>query len=237
MAVSFAQLLRDHRIKHNWSQQQLADKVGVDRCYIGMLERGIRRNPSQEVLQKITQALDLTLAEKQEIFLAIQGAVPSKPLKSRRRSPIEDALSEFLALPPDSPSAWDKLVKVFKRLQAILSERGFTREEKRQADLLSLLTQGYAFPVLPRKGRRKQASEKKPSVPRNQRDRIRIAQRLCSLLEIFVRGKMPPSVKAALAEDLFLRAQSSSDEYKRKLTVKSKSKGKSGKKGQRAKRG
>jgi hypothetical protein len=48
---------------------------------------------------------------------------------------------------------------------------------------------------------------------------------------------MPPSVKAALAEDLFLRAQSSSDEYKRKLTVKSKSKGKSGKKGQRAKRG
>ena len=84
--VSFSQLLRSYRIKRNLTQHVLAKKVGVTRSYIALLERGIRRNPSRRVLVKIAEVLDLSQSEKHELFLAIQKAAPSRPLKARSGS-------------------------------------------------------------------------------------------------------------------------------------------------------
>ena len=50
------------RIKRNSTQLELAEKCGLDRNYIGMLERG-ERNPSYLTLQKIAQGLCVSLTK------------------------------------------------------------------------------------------------------------------------------------------------------------------------------
>ncbi|MGB3945974.1 MAG: helix-turn-helix transcriptional regulator [Candidatus Saccharimonadales bacterium] len=52
----FGKRVRELRKAKKLSQSQLADKVGVDRSYIGLLERG-ERNPSLEVIADIAKAL------------------------------------------------------------------------------------------------------------------------------------------------------------------------------------
>jgi transcriptional regulator with XRE-family HTH domain len=52
----FGKRVRELRKAKKLSQLQLADKVGVDRSYVGLLERG-ERNPSLEVIAEIAKAL------------------------------------------------------------------------------------------------------------------------------------------------------------------------------------
>ncbi|MHC4679499.1 MAG: helix-turn-helix transcriptional regulator [Planctomycetota bacterium] len=235
MTVSLAQLLRDYRIKQNLSQKELADEAGVGRTYIALLEQGVRRNPSREILHKLAGALRMSATEQQRLFLSAHGAVPSGQPNAPMNPPVMDALSEFLALPPGSPLAWAKLEKVFQRLKAILSEQGLSRKEKKRVDAFALLTQGYSFPPLS-DARRKTATKATKSLRRSQRDRIRIAQQLHSLIEIFVSGTMPNSVKATLADDLLSLAEWKRHEYEDKLAAASKTKPKSRKrKGSRPK--
>lgn len=40
---------------------QLANKVGVTGTYLSYLERGLRNNPSKEVMEKIAEALNETV--------------------------------------------------------------------------------------------------------------------------------------------------------------------------------
>jgi transcriptional regulator with XRE-family HTH domain len=44
------------------TQEELADRAGLDRSYIGGVERG-DRNPTLSVIEKIAQGLGITLAE------------------------------------------------------------------------------------------------------------------------------------------------------------------------------
>lgn len=60
--IKLGQIVRLRREQKNLTQHQLADKAGVDRNYIGMVERG-ERNPSYLSLLKISQGLDLSLEE------------------------------------------------------------------------------------------------------------------------------------------------------------------------------
>ena len=55
------------RIKHlrgelKMTQEDLADKVGVDRSYMGFLERG-EKNPTLKNINKIAVALKVSLSE------------------------------------------------------------------------------------------------------------------------------------------------------------------------------
>ncbi len=52
-----ANRIRDLRTKKNWSQEQLAEKSGLHRTYIGAVERG-ERNITLRTLNRIAQALD-----------------------------------------------------------------------------------------------------------------------------------------------------------------------------------
>ena len=54
--------LRDLRIKSGFSQEELAENVGIHRTYIGSVERG-ERNVSILNLFYITRALDSSLSE------------------------------------------------------------------------------------------------------------------------------------------------------------------------------
>lgn len=62
--ISLQQLgahVRDLRTKKSLTQVELANKCGLDRNYIGMLERG-ERNPSYLTLVKIASGLGLSMS-------------------------------------------------------------------------------------------------------------------------------------------------------------------------------
>lgn len=50
------------RKRNRFSQEQLAEKVGISRAYMGYIEQG-RNSPSLEVLEKISKALKIPLSQ------------------------------------------------------------------------------------------------------------------------------------------------------------------------------
>jgi transcriptional regulator with XRE-family HTH domain len=66
--VQFGNKVRQERIKRNLSQEELAEKVGVHRTYIGMIERA-EKNITLLNIEKIASALGLPLSK---LFLDIK---------------------------------------------------------------------------------------------------------------------------------------------------------------------
>lgn len=60
--TKLGKIIRSKRMTQNLTQIELAGKAGVDRNYIGMLERG-ERNPSYLSLLKIAKGLGITVDE------------------------------------------------------------------------------------------------------------------------------------------------------------------------------
>lgn len=55
--------LRDLRKKRGMSLNELAENSGVSKSYISYIERGVQKNPSITVLEKISKALDIELIQ------------------------------------------------------------------------------------------------------------------------------------------------------------------------------
>jgi len=74
--------LRRIRVKRGLSQEGLAYDSGVDRSYVGGLERQ-EENPTVDVLDRLARTLGVSISE----FFRIprKNAVPPKPLRSGRR--------------------------------------------------------------------------------------------------------------------------------------------------------
>lgn len=60
--ITLGKIIREKRESQNVTQVELASRAGVDRNYIGMVERG-ERNPSYLSLQKIAQGLGIPVNE------------------------------------------------------------------------------------------------------------------------------------------------------------------------------
>lgn len=60
--IDFGNLVRAQRVKKGLSQEKLAEKAGLHRTYIGMVERG-EKNITLVNIHKIAQALDISVAE------------------------------------------------------------------------------------------------------------------------------------------------------------------------------
>jgi transcriptional regulator with XRE-family HTH domain len=74
--------LRRIRVACGLSQERLALDAGVDRSYVGGLERR-EENPTVDVLDRLAQTLSVPLSE---FFVEpTKGSAPPKPLKSGRR--------------------------------------------------------------------------------------------------------------------------------------------------------
>jgi transcriptional regulator with XRE-family HTH domain len=54
--------IRRIRKQKNLSQEELAFKAGINRAYVGYIERG-ERNPSLDILNKLARALKVRLSE------------------------------------------------------------------------------------------------------------------------------------------------------------------------------
>jgi transcriptional regulator with XRE-family HTH domain len=66
--------LRRLRVKQGLSQEALGVDAGIDRSYVGRIERGVE-NPTVETLDKLAEALAVTAAE----FLLVPKAGEKPP--------------------------------------------------------------------------------------------------------------------------------------------------------------
>jgi transcriptional regulator with XRE-family HTH domain len=77
-----ARNLRRIRVKQGISQERLAFDAGVDRSYLGSLERQAE-NPTVDLLDRIAAVLSVSISE---FFVQPRpGEKPPKPLSSGRR--------------------------------------------------------------------------------------------------------------------------------------------------------
>lgn len=60
--VKFGQKVREERIKRGFSQEVFAEKAGVHRTYIGMIERA-EKNITLENIEKIAKAFKMKISE------------------------------------------------------------------------------------------------------------------------------------------------------------------------------
>ena len=60
LAAHFGPAVRRHRELLRLSQEDLADRSGLDRTYISGVERGVR-NPTLQVMQKLADSLGVDL--------------------------------------------------------------------------------------------------------------------------------------------------------------------------------
>jgi len=58
----FSNNVRKYRIKQNLSQEELAEKAGLHRTYIGSVERG-ERNITINAMEKICIALEMSIID------------------------------------------------------------------------------------------------------------------------------------------------------------------------------
>ena len=56
-------MLKERRIGKNIKQNELAKMVGVSREYIRLLEKGIAKNPNNELMRKIANILESSIEE------------------------------------------------------------------------------------------------------------------------------------------------------------------------------
>ena len=77
-------IVREARIAQGWSQERLAETAGLDRSYVGEIERG-RVSPTLLTLEKLATALQLAPSELiSRCELHNPADAPSK-----RASPLE----------------------------------------------------------------------------------------------------------------------------------------------------
>lgn len=63
--VKFGKKVREERKKLGYSQEVLAEKAGVHRTYIGMIERG-EKNITLANIQKVSKALKIKISKLTE---------------------------------------------------------------------------------------------------------------------------------------------------------------------------
>lgn len=95
-AVEFGQLIKNARLRRGWQQQELADRIGVDRGYISTIENG-KRNWPQSYIKPLASALGLDYVE-----MAIAAGIippPDRPAVERAdpADPVKDELREKLS--------------------------------------------------------------------------------------------------------------------------------------------
>jgi transcriptional regulator with XRE-family HTH domain len=74
--------LRRLRVRRGLSQEALAVDAGVDRSYVGRIERGVE-NPTVETLDRLAAALEVAVGE---LLLAPKhGEKPPAPLRKGRK--------------------------------------------------------------------------------------------------------------------------------------------------------
>ena len=62
VAMAFGQTVRMYRLKRRMTQEDLADRCGLDLSYVGGIERG-QRNPTLGVIHALAAVLEVEMAD------------------------------------------------------------------------------------------------------------------------------------------------------------------------------
>lgn len=57
--MKYSQRMKDLREDHDYTQKEIADKIGIDRSYYGKYERGLHPTPT-EIIMKLCILYDLS---------------------------------------------------------------------------------------------------------------------------------------------------------------------------------
>lgn len=114
-AVELGKLIRDARLRRGWQQQELADRIGVDRGYISTIENG-KRNWPQQYVPAIADALGLDQTDMAIAAGLITGI--------RRSPPAYDADSAHIArvIARWTPAQRKWLLDLMERTDAMLGD-------------------------------------------------------------------------------------------------------------------
>jgi len=85
----FARNLRENRRKRDFSQEKLAEKVGISTQYLAMMEIA-RKFPSSAILERLAEAMDIKVYE---LFLIDHS--PREELELIRQSIINEMKQTF----------------------------------------------------------------------------------------------------------------------------------------------
>lgn len=98
MNDDFPQLLRAHRTRRRWSQEDLALEARVSPRHLSCLETGKAR-PSREMVVQLARVLGLELRERNAMLVGagFAGIYPSTPLDGAAMAPVNRAVAFLLA--------------------------------------------------------------------------------------------------------------------------------------------
>jgi transcriptional regulator with XRE-family HTH domain len=94
----FSRLLRAHRTRRRWSQEDLALEARVSPRHLSCLETGKAR-PSREMVVQLARVLGLELRERNALLVGagFAGIYPSTPLDGVAMAPVNSAVAFLLA--------------------------------------------------------------------------------------------------------------------------------------------
>lgn len=91
-ALEFGQLIRAARLRRGWQQQELADRIGVDRGYISTIENG-KRNWPQSYVRPLSDHLGIDEVDMAVAAGLISPRVDRPPLSFSTNDPRERLLA------------------------------------------------------------------------------------------------------------------------------------------------
>lgn len=70
----FSHFLHDFRMRHGIRQVDLAERVGYEQSYVSALESGLKGPPTQEFIERLISALNLSIEEAQALQAAAEAS-------------------------------------------------------------------------------------------------------------------------------------------------------------------
>jgi transcriptional regulator with XRE-family HTH domain len=194
--LSFAEVIRHHRLKAGLTQVELARKAGAADSYVTLLETGRRRNPGRRLVEAFAAALGLTKTERAE-FLAAAHYTSQPVLRDLPKTahPLVEAVQELLALPPESAQLSTAIRRVVGELLGAAVTRKAGYEDRRLLRAAALTGMGYFH-------RAPGSPGQKPSSSGLTAKQAKLGARLWELLAILVDGRVPITKRLGLADEL-----------------------------------
>lgn len=116
---SFGQRVRTRRSDEGWSQEELAEKIGISRNYLSQIERGVANNLSWRLVERVTTVLGLGPSEIFGLQQQWEGLPPGlSEFASKADLPPRDVemLSQirYRGDQPTTPQEWELLYNAIK---------------------------------------------------------------------------------------------------------------------------
>jgi predicted ATPase/transcriptional regulator with XRE-family HTH domain len=123
-ALGFGRLLRRHRLKRGLSQEALAERASLSADAVGMLERGVRRQPYEQTVDSLARALKLRKHDRATFFSAARSFKRTRPSRHLARLPVPTPLTPLIGRELDIAAIQEWLLVRGPRLVTITGTGG-----------------------------------------------------------------------------------------------------------------